>query len=81
MSSISSDHFDFTHFLASFWIFSIPCVFRLEHKYVSETGKLEEGKKFWLKVSSINPKMGLLTFSMASKSGGIHAQATSAPAS
>ncbi|KAL7462093.1 hypothetical protein ACHAXS_005377 [Conticribra weissflogii] len=53
----------------------------LEHKYVSETGKLEEGKKLWLKVSSINPKMGLLTFSMASKSGGIHAQATSAPAS
>mmetsp|Transcript_25864 Transcript_25864/g.54155 ORF Transcript_25864/g.54155 Transcript_25864/m.54155 type:complete len:939 (-) Transcript_25864:346-3162(-) len=52
----------------------------LEHRYVSETGKLEEGKKLWLKVSSVNPKMGLLTFSLASKSGGIHAQPTSAPA-
>jgi len=60
--------------------FPLPLIFRLEHRYVSETGKLEEGKKLWLKVSSVNPKMGLLTFSLASKSGGIHAQPTSAPA-
>eukprot|EP00986_Skeletonema_menzelii_P010898 scaffold5455_cov145-Skeletonema_menzelii.AAC.4 len=53
----------------------------LEHRYLSEAGKLEEGKKLWLKVASVNPKMELLTFSLASKSGGIHAKPmTSAPA-
>ena len=46
----------------------------LEHRYLSETGKLEEGKRLWLKVSSVNPRMELLTFSLASKSGGLHAQ-------
>lgn len=52
----------------------------LEHRYLSETGKLEEGRKLWLKVASVNPRMELLTFSLASRSGGIHAQQTSAPA-
>ena len=52
----------------------------LEHRYVSETGKLEEGRKLWLKVSSVNPRMELLTFSLASKSGGMHAQKSTAPA-
>jgi len=52
----------------------------LEHRYLSETGKLDEGKKLWLKVASVNPRMELLTFSLASRSGGIHAQQLSAPA-
>ena len=52
----------------------------LEHRYLSETGKLEEGRRLWLKVSSVNPRMELLTFSLASRSGGIHAQQMSAPA-
>ncbi|KAL7527817.1 hypothetical protein ACHAXR_002147, partial [Thalassiosira sp. AJA248-18] len=52
----------------------------LEHRYLSETGKLEEGRKIFLKVSSVNPRMELLTFSLASRSGGIHAQQLSAPA-
>lgn len=52
----------------------------LEHRYLSESGKLDEGKKLWLKVTSVNPKMELLTFSLASKSGGTHAQGMSAPA-
>jgi hypothetical protein len=52
----------------------------LEHRYLSETGKLEEGKRLWLKVSSVNPRMELLTFSLSSRSGGIHAQQLSAPA-
>lgn len=51
----------------------------LEYRYLSETGKLEEGKKLWLKVASVNPRMELLTFSLASRSGGI-AQKLSAPA-
>mmetsp|Transcript_17677 Transcript_17677/g.28603 ORF Transcript_17677/g.28603 Transcript_17677/m.28603 type:complete len:159 (-) Transcript_17677:114-590(-) len=52
----------------------------LEHRYLSETGKLDEGRKLWLKVSSVNPRMELLSFSLASRSGGIHAQRLSAPA-
>ncbi len=48
----------------------------LEHRYLSETGELEEGKKLWLRVASVNPRQELLTFSLASRSGGIH----SAPA-
>lgn len=52
----------------------------LEHRYLSETGKLDEGQKLWLKVTSVNPRMELLTFSLASRSGGIHAQQTIAPA-
>lgn len=39
----------------------------LEHRYLSETGKLEEGRKIFLKVSSVNPRMELLTFSLASR--------------
>ena len=52
----------------------------LEHRYLSESGKLEEGKKLWLKVASVNPRMELLTFSLASRSGGMHAQQLTAPA-
>ena len=52
----------------------------LEHRYLSESGKLEEGRKVWLKVLSVNPRMELLTFSLASRSGGMHAQHLSAPA-
>lgn len=52
----------------------------LEHRYLSETGKLEEGRQLWLKVASVNPRLELLSFSLASRSGGIHAQSTSAPA-
>eukprot|EP00804_Cyclotella_cryptica_P014520 CCRYP_004823-RA/>CCRYP_004823-RA protein AED:0.07 eAED:0.07 QI:200/1/1/1/0.87/0.77/9/1212/825 len=44
----------------------------LEHRYLSEVGKLEEGERLWLKVVSVNPRLELLTFSLASKSGGIH---------
>ena len=51
----------------------------LEHRYLSEIGKLDEGKKLWLKVASVNPKMELLTLSLASRSGGIP-KSTSAPA-
>lgn len=46
----------------------------LEHRYLSETGKLDEGRRLWLKVASVNPRMELLTFSLSSRSGGIHAQ-------
>jgi hypothetical protein len=49
-----------------------PPSFRLEHRYLSENGKLDEGQRLWLKVSSVNPRLELLTFSLASKSGGIH---------
>ena len=52
----------------------------LEHRYLSETGKLDEGQKLWLKVTSINPRMELLTFSLASRSGGMHARPTAAAA-
>lgn len=44
----------------------------LEHRYVSENGKLEEGRRLWLKVASVNPRQELLTFSLASRSSGIH---------
>ena len=53
----------------------------LEHRYLSETGKLEEGKKLWLRVSFVNPRNELLTFVLASKSGGINtSKKLSAPA-
>merc|ERR1712087_458404 len=51
----------------------------LEHRYLSESGELEEGTKLWLRVSSVNPRMELLTFSLASRSGGMHAKRLSAP--
>jgi len=53
----------------------------LEHRYLSETGKLEEGKKLWLRISFVNPRNELLTFVLASKSGGINtSKQLSAPA-
>lgn len=47
----------------------------LEHRYLSESGKLEEGKRLWLKVSQLNPRLELLSFSLASRSGGMAAPA------
>lgn len=52
----------------------------LEHRYLSETGMLDEGQNLWLKVTSVNPRMELLTFSLAPRSGGIHSQRTAAAA-
>lgn len=52
----------------------------LEHRYLSELGELKEGRKLWLKVSNVNPRMELLTFCLASKSGGLHSPRLSAPA-
>jgi len=52
----------------------------LEHNYLSETGALKPGQTLWLKVSSTNPRMGLLTFTLSSRGGGIAARSHSAPA-
>ena len=52
----------------------------LEHRYLSETGELGEGRRLWLRVASVNPRHELLTFSLASRSGGLHAQESTAPA-
>lgn len=41
-----------------------------EHKYLSEKGELILGEVISLKVSSVNPRLGLLTFSLSSKYGG-----------
>lgn len=38
----------------------------LEHRYVSASGKLEDGLRLWLKVESVNPRMELLKLSPAS---------------
>ena len=38
----------------------------LEHKYLSEIGSLLPGHSFWLKVKSVNPRTGVLSFSIAS---------------
>jgi len=38
----------------------------LEHRYVSASGKLEDGLKLWLKVESVNPRAELLKLSPAS---------------
>lgn len=51
----------------------------LEHRYLTETGMLEEGRRLWLKVASVNPRLELLTFSLSSRSSG-HARQLSAPA-
>jgi len=53
----------------------------LEHRYLSESGELGVGKRLWLKVVFVNPRTELLTFSLASRSGGIHnARQSMAPA-
>jgi len=52
----------------------------LEHRYLSETGKLEEGRRLWLKVTSVNPRLELLTFSLSSRSSGHAPKQLSAPA-
>jgi len=42
----------------------------LEHRYVSEQGELRIGEKLWLKVSSVKPRLGILTFTLSSLYGG-----------
>jgi Exoribonuclease R len=42
----------------------------LEHRYVSEQGELKIGEKLWLKVSNVQPRLGLLTFTLSSFYGG-----------
>jgi hypothetical protein len=42
----------------------------LEHRYVSEQGELKIGEKLWLKVSTVQPRLGLLTFTLSSLYGG-----------
>jgi exoribonuclease R len=38
----------------------------LEHRYLSQKGQLLTGEIIWLKVASVNPRHGLLTFTLAS---------------
>jgi len=42
----------------------------LEHKYLSERGYIQTGDVIWLKVDSVSPRYGLLTFILSSKSSG-----------
>jgi len=42
----------------------------LEHKYTSEVGELGPGRTLWLKVAMVNPRIGLLTFTLASRTSG-----------
>jgi len=42
----------------------------LEHRYLSEQGELVIGSKLWLKVSTVEPRLGLLTFNLSSVYGG-----------
>ena len=51
----------------------------LEHRYLSEQGELPSGKKLWLKVSNVQPRLGLLTFTLSSKYGGRSAKFVQAP--
>jgi len=37
----------------------------LEHRYLSEMGRLEEGMTLWLAVRSVQPRMGLMTLTLA----------------
>jgi hypothetical protein len=37
----------------------------LEHKYLSQQGELPIGKKLWLQVSDVQPRLGLLTFTLS----------------
>lgn len=41
-----------------------------EHRYLSEKGDLAIGETIALRVASVNPRLGLLTFSLSSKYGG-----------
>lgn len=52
----------------------------LEHKYLSEIGPLEEGKTLWLRVSSVNPRMGFLTLSVTARDVGENVKAATARA-
>lgn len=36
----------------------------LEHRYLSQEGELEIGEKIWLQVSEVQPRQGLLTFTL-----------------
>ena len=39
----------------------------LEHRYLSQTGELKPGSKLLMKVDSVSPRYGLLTFSLSTK--------------
>jgi len=39
----------------------------LEHRYLSELGTLDSGQIVWLKVASVNPRMQLMTLTLAQK--------------
>lgn len=43
----------------------------LEQKYNSEVGELGPGRTLWLRVAMVNPRIGLLTFTLASKTSGM----------
>jgi hypothetical protein len=42
----------------------------LEHRYVSEKGRLNIGETLWLNVAHVSPRQGLLTFSLGRSSSG-----------
>ena len=46
----------------------------LEHRYLSEKGYLIPGEILWLQVSSIQPRMGLMTLTLAAKTSGFAAR-------
>ena len=53
----------------------------LEHRYLSEMGSLKVGQSIWLKVANVNPRMGLLTLSLASRASGMASRVATPPAS
>ena len=50
----------------------------LEHRYLSERGQLRTGSKLLLKVGSVSPRHGLLTFTVSSKYMGRNNRAAAA---
>jgi len=52
----------------------------LEHRYLSEMGSLKVGQSIWLKVANVNPRMGLLTLSLASRASGMATRVVVPPA-
>ena len=50
----------------------------LEHRYLSEMGSLKVGQSVWLKVANVNPRMGLLTLSLASRASGMASRVAAA---
>lgn len=52
----------------------------LEHRYLSEMGSLKVGQTLWLKVATVNPRVGMLTFSLASRASGYQSGSRAAAA-